>query len=78
LTTTGSCFYEASCFSSAEHVNGKSVDTSYKLDVNQDQKIINAMEKFHFHERFIGINPYFYKLSNAVNKDALHNTHLHS
>ncbi|MWP48066.1 hypothetical protein GQ589_11575 [Gilliamella sp. Pas-s27] len=78
LTTTGSCFYEASCFPSAEHVNGKSVDTSYKLDVNQDQKIINAMAKFHFNERFIGIKPYFYKLSNAINKDALHNTHLHS
>jgi hypothetical protein len=36
------------------------------------------MAKFHFNERFIGINPYFYKLSNAVNKDALHNSHLHS
>ena len=27
LTITGSCFADGSCFPSAEHVNGKSVDT---------------------------------------------------
>ncbi|MWP47995.1 hypothetical protein GQ589_11210 [Gilliamella sp. Pas-s27] len=78
LTTTGSCFYEASCFPSAEHVNGKSVDTLYKLNVQQDQKIIDAMAKFHFKERFIGISSYFYKLSNAQNLNDLHDIHLHS
>lgn len=43
IKTTGSCFKEASCFPSAEHVNGKSVDTIYKWDKKKDQKIIDAM-----------------------------------
>ena len=78
LQTTGSCFYEATCFPSAEHVNGKSIDTMYIYNVSKDQKTIDAMAKFHFNERFIGITSYFYKLTNADNKDDLHNSHLHS
>lgn len=41
-------------------------------------KIIDAMAKFHFKERFIGVDPYFYKLTNAINHDDLHDMHLHS
>ncbi|MFQ0993329.1 hypothetical protein [Gilliamella apicola] len=78
LTTTGSCFAEATCFPSSEHVNGISVDTLYKWKVEEDQKIIDAMAKFHFIKRLVGIKSYFYKLTNAEQKDKLHNTHLHS
>ena len=78
LTTTGSCFAEATCFPSSEHVNGISVDTLYKWKVEEDQKIIDAMAKFHFIKRLVGIKSYFNKLTNAEQKDKLHNTHLHS
>ena len=78
LITTGSCFYEASCFPSSEHVNGTSVDTTYIQNVDKDQKIIDAMAKFHFIKRLIGINQYCKKLSNAEHHNELHDSHLHS
>ena len=36
------------------------------------------MAKFHFIKRLVRIKSYFYKLTNAEQKDKLHNTHLHS
>ena len=90
LTTTGSCFYEASCFPSSEHVNGKSIDTLYKFNVVQDQKIINAMEKFHFTEILVGnpntdkktfkpYIPHYEKLITLGGQDGqdTHNHHMH-
>ena len=77
LTTTGSCFAEGSCFPSSEHVNGKSVDTLY-LNDNDEQKFINAMHKFNFNKQITGNNKK--KFDNATQdlKSNLHNTHLHS
>ena len=77
LTTTGSCFAEGSCFPSAEHVNGKSVDTLY-LNDKDEQKFINAMNKFNFKKQIIGKDKK--KFDNAIQekKGNLHNTHLHS
>ena len=77
LTTTGSCFAEGSCFPSSEHVNGKSVDTLY-LNDNDEQKFINAMHKFNFNKQITRNNKK--KFDNATQdlKSNLHNTHLHS
>ncbi|KAB1068400.1 hypothetical protein F6U93_06780 [Tamlana haliotis] len=78
IKTTGSCFNEGSCFPSSKHVNGESVDTIYKWDQNKDQKIIDAMKKFHFNERLIGSKKYFENFNNASDGGSLHNSHLHS
>ena len=78
ITTTGSCFSEASCFPSSEHVNGKSVDTIYKWIKKTDQKIIDAMNKFHFAKILVGNNKYFLDLKNCKDGGSLHNSHLHS
>lgn len=77
LTTTGSCFSEGSCFPSVEHVNGKSVDTLYLDDVNE-QKFINAMKKFGFDKQITGRDKK--KFNNAIQETNgdLHNSHLHS
>ncbi|OEK08562.1 hypothetical protein A8C32_03685 [Flavivirga aquatica] len=78
IKTTGSCFKEGSCFPSSEHVNGVSVDTIYKWIKTEDQKIINAMKKFHFTERLVGNKKYFNGFKNSSDGGSLHNTHLHS
>jgi hypothetical protein len=77
LTTTGSCFTEGSCFPSSEHVNGKSIDTLYLKDVDE-QKFINAMHKFNFNKQITGKDKK--KFDNAIQetKGTLHNSHLHS
>ncbi|OTQ30548.1 hypothetical protein [Gilliamella apicola] len=77
LTTTGSCFAEGSCFPSAEHVNGKSIDTLY-LNDNDEQKFINAMHKFNFNEQITGNNKKKFDNAKQDLKNDLHNTHLHS
>ncbi|WP_159263927.1 hypothetical protein [Tenacibaculum maritimum] len=78
ITTTGSCFSEGSCFPSSEHVNGKSVDTIYKWVKKTDQKIINAMDKFHFAKILVGNKKYFSDFDNCEDGGSLHNSHLHS
>ena len=77
LTTTGSCFAEGSCFPSSEHVNGKSVDTLY-LNDNDEQKFINAMHKFNFNEQITGKDKKKFDNARKEKKGNLHNTHLHS
>ena len=77
LTTTGSCFAEGSCFPSAEHVNGKSVDTLY-LNDNDEQKFINAMHKFNFNEQITGKDKKKFDNARKEKDGELHNTHLHS
>lgn len=78
ITTTGSCFSEASCFPSSEHVNGKSVDTIYMWDKKKDQKIIDAMDKFYFSKILVGNKSYFSDLKKCEDGGSLHNSHLHS
>ncbi|MFD2907370.1 DUF4280 domain-containing protein [Flavobacterium ardleyense] len=78
ITTTGSCFKEGSCFPSAEHVNGRSVDTIYFNDIKKDQAFVDAVIKFKFTEVLIGNNTYCKKIKNAEDGGILHNSHLHS
>jgi hypothetical protein len=78
ITTTGSCFKEGSCFPSAEHVNGRSVDTIYYNDLKKDQAFVDAVIKFKFTEVLVGSNNYCKQISNAEDGGALHNSHLHS
>ncbi|PZX93686.1 hypothetical protein DOS84_09770 [Flavobacterium aquariorum] len=78
ITTTGSCFKEGSCFPSAEHVNGRSVDTIYYNSLIKDQSFIDAIIKFKFTEVLVGNNHYCKQIKNAEDGGALHNSHLHS
>jgi hypothetical protein len=78
ITTTGSCFKEASCFPSAEHVNGRSVDIIYYKDIEKDQAFVNAVLKFKFTEVLVGDDKYCKKIKNASDGGSLHNSHLHS
>lgn len=78
ITTTGSCFKEGSCFPSAEHVNGRSVDTIYYNDLKKDQAFVDAVIKFNFTEVLVGSNNYCKQINKAEDGGALHNSHLHS
>lgn len=78
VITTGSCFKEGSCFPSAEHVNGRSVDTIYFNDLEKDQSFVDAIIKFKFNEVLIGNNKYCKQIKNAEDGGKLHNSHLHS
>ena len=78
LETTGSCFQYGSCFPSSEHVNGKSIDTLYLNDTDE-QTFITAMHKFHFTKQITGKNKktFQYAIKEKVDPP-LHNSHLHS
>lgn len=78
IVTTGSCFREASCFPSAEHVNGRSVDSIYYKNIDKDQKFVDAVIKFKFTEVLVGNDDYCKKIKNASDGGTLHNSHLHS
>ncbi|OCG21609.1 hypothetical protein A9G11_08015 [Gilliamella sp. wkB108] len=77
IVTTGSCFVYASYFPSVEHINGKSIDTLYLNDADE-QKFINAMHKFNFNKQITGKHKK--KFDNAIqeSKGTLHDSHLHS
>jgi hypothetical protein len=75
VQTTGSCFSEASCFPSVEHVNGKSIDTIY-LDDIREQKLINAFNKFGITKQLRGSKKKAF--THTTDGKALHNSHLHS
>ena len=75
VQTTGSCFSEASCFPSVEHVNGKSIDTLY-LDDTREQKLINAFNKFGITKQLRGSKKKAF--THTTDGKALHNSHLHS
>lgn len=77
LITTGSCFYEASCFPSSEHVNGKSIDTLY-LNDDDEQNFINAMHKFNFNKQITGKNKKKFDNATQETEGTLHDSHLHS
>lgn len=78
IITTGSCFKEGSCFPSAEHVNGRSVDTVYYNDLKKDQTFVDAVINFKFTEVLVGNNKYCKQIKNAEDGGDLHNSHLHS
>lgn len=77
LTTTGSCFVSASCFPSQEHVNGKSIDTLYLDNINE-QKFIDAMHKFNFNKQITGKDKKRFNNATPEQRGTLHNSHLHS
>lgn len=75
VVTTGSCFKEASCFPSVEHVNGESIDTLY-LDDKREQELIDAFHKFGMTKQLRGSNKKAF--NHTSDGKALHNSHLHS
>ena len=75
VKTTGSCFSEASCFPSVEHVNGKSIDTIY-LDDEREQKLIDAFHGYGITKQLRGTKKKHF--SNTSDGGKLHNSHLHS
>ncbi|WP_294288467.1 hypothetical protein [uncultured Chryseobacterium sp.] len=75
VQTTGSCFSEASCFPSVEHVNGKSIDTLY-LDDAREQKLIDAFNKFGITKQLRGNKKKAF--NHTSDGKSLHNSHLHS
>jgi hypothetical protein len=86
ITVTGSAYEQGSCFPSALHINGQSIDTKYiKKDRNlsdwkKDKAFVNALAKFHFRTFRIGDTIYksFRGISGVVNGGTLHDSHLHT
>ncbi|MEO8516563.1 MAG: PAAR-like protein [Flavobacterium sp.] len=76
VKTTGSCFKEGSCFPSVSHVNGKSIDTQYLDDSEQQKKIIASMKKFKFSIQITGTDATHSYV--GTTHDSHHNSHLHS
>jgi hypothetical protein len=74
VITTGSCFSEATCFPSVAHVNGKSIDTLY-LDDKNEQLLINGFNKFGMTEQLRGFGKIKFTHTKA---HAHHDSHLHS
>lgn len=77
VQTTGSCFRYGSCFPSSEHVNGKSIDTVY-LNNADEQKFITAMNKFGFNKQVTGKDKHTFEHAIKEKRGTLHNSHLHS
>ena len=77
LQTTGSCFKYGSCFPSSEHVNGKSIDTVY-LNNKDEQLFITAMKKFGFNKQITGRDKKVFSDAIQEKRGTLHNSHLHS
>jgi hypothetical protein len=86
IIVTGSAYEQGSCFPSALHINGQSIDTKYiKKDRNlsdwkKDKAFVNALAKFHFRTFRIGKEIYnsFSGIAGVVNGGPLHNSHLHT
>jgi len=89
MISGGSSFKEGSCFPSANHVNGASIDINYFYNSN-DEKFLLAMKKFHFttilvgnpntvKERYKPYIPHYNKLIRlgGINGGDLHNSHVH-
>jgi predicted chitinase len=74
IQTGGSCFKEASCFPSFEHVNGVSIDTNY-VSHAREQKFINALMKFGMSKQLVGPGMGY---ANTGDGGHLHDSHLHS
>ncbi|WP_068942155.1 hypothetical protein [Chryseobacterium timonianum] len=75
ILTTGSCFYEGTCFPSVAHVNGKSIDTLY-IERKKEEKFVKAMSKFYFDGQITGSDGTHSYPGTTHKSD--HNDHLHS
>ncbi|WP_334320664.1 hypothetical protein [Gilliamella apicola] len=87
IIITGSAYEQGSCFPSALHINGQSIDTKYIRKVNnlsnwnKDRAFVQALYKFHFTIFRIGSSMYksnFADLNGTKDGYGLHNSHLHS
>jgi len=86
VEVSGSAYEQGSCFPSALHVNGESIDTHYfslSTDSNKrekDKDFITALYKFHFRIFRIGIafKKIFQEMPGYENGGTLHNDHLHT
>ena len=87
IIITGSSYEQGSCFPSALHINGQSIDTKYIRKVNnlsnwnKDRAFVQALYKFHFTIFRIGSSMYksnFADLKGTKDGYGLHNSHLHS
>lgn len=80
----GFAFADASCYPSAEHVNGEALDTNYNFTLVNDVAFINALNRFGFSLHRVGSTAYLTSLHNHDLNDGtvvdapLHNSHLHS
>ncbi|MAN28801.1 MULTISPECIES: hypothetical protein [Mesonia] len=90
---TGFAYVDASCYPSALHVNGESIDTSYQGTTELNVSFINALRAFGFSYFRIGVTGhntsdsiYNHTDFNNIRRDifrrdssgTLHSTHLHS
>lgn len=80
----GFAFADASCYPSAEHVNGEALDTNYNFTLANDVAFITALNRFGFGLHRVGNTAYLTSLHNHDPNDRtvidapLHNSHLHS
>ena len=93
VTTTGSAFKWGSCFPSINHINGMSIDFTYRSYIAKNQyhshtsqqykddlAFLNAMRLF-FEEILVGSHDHFVKfreLSKVKNGKRLHDSHFHA
>ncbi|WP_350587946.1 hypothetical protein [Psychrobacter sp. 78a-MNA-CIBAN-0178] len=75
IQSTGSCFEEGTGFPSTSHNNGRSVDTIYLTNQNNEQKYITAMKNFGCHTQYRGRSKPKYEWTTPA---AYHDSHLHS
>ncbi|MGZ5441968.1 MAG: hypothetical protein ACXW5U_16350 [Thermoanaerobaculia bacterium] len=88
----GFAYADASCYPSAEHVNGEALDTNYNFTLANDVAFINALNRYGFRLHRVGRTVYLTSLHNHDVHDKtvmdpqptnpliapLHNSHLHS
>jgi len=77
IQCTGISYGDATCYPSVSHNNGRSIDTLYLSDMDNQQILIDAFKSFYFQSIFKGTNKRFSKLNNAI-ADSGHNDHLHA
>ena len=93
IITTGSAFQWGSCFPSIDHINGMSIDFTYRSYIAKNQyhshtsqqykddlAFLNAMRLF-FEEILVGSHDHFVKfreLSKVKNGKRLHDSHFHA
>lgn len=80
----GFAYADASCYPSAEHVNGEAMDTNYNFTMANDVAFIDALNQYGFRLHRVGNTAYLTSLHNHSATDGtvidapLHNSHLHS
>jgi hypothetical protein len=85
VKVTGSAYKQGSCFPSALHINGESIDTHYfsqstdSKKREKDKQFINSLYKFHFKIFRVGssFKEIFKGIHGCIDGGELHDTHLH-